>query len=106
MNSEEQKREEVKENRGGIMKKLFINNKEVKGIGFVYDGCHKIYILEDMNDYKKVCKVWGEGEPIYSLEDLEDCYNNSCPLRFISNWKLDVYYVKQCEYAIFEWKEI
>ena len=71
---------------------------------FVYDGCHKIYILEDMNDYKKVCDVWGEGEPIYGLEDLEDCYNNSCPLRFISNWKLDVYYVKQCEYAIFEWK--
>lgn len=29
------------------MKKLFINNIEVKGIGFVYDNCHKIYILED-----------------------------------------------------------
>ena len=89
------------------MKKLFINDVEVKGIGFVYDNCHKIYILEDMNDYKNVCDMWGDKEPIYSLEDLEDCYNNSCDLRFISNWKLDVNYVKQFEdNVIFEWKEV
>ena len=65
----------------------------------------EVFLEEDMNDYKHVCDVWGDNEPIYSLEDLEDCYNNSCPLRFISNWKLDVNYVKQFEdNVIFEWK--
>ena len=24
-----------------------VNGKEVKGIGIAYDGCHKIYIIED-----------------------------------------------------------
>ena len=37
---------------------------------------------------------------------MEDVYNNSCPLRFISNWKLDKQYVKQCEEdVVFEWEE-
>lgn len=27
-----------------------INNKEVIGKQFAYDGCHKIYIIEDLQD--------------------------------------------------------
>ena len=92
------------------MKKLFINGREVKGIGFVYDGCHKIYILEDMNDYSNVLDVWGDDELLYGLEELEYVYNKSCGLRFISTWKLEdknrIVYAEQCEDAVFEWKEV
>ena len=87
------------------MKRLYINGVLVNGASFVYDNCHKIYIIEDLEDVKSVYEVWGENEVFYKLEDLEDAYNNSCPLRFISNWKLDKQYVKQWEEnVIFEWK--
>ena len=87
------------------MKRLYINDVKVEGTSFVYDNCHKIYIIEDMEDVKSIYEIWGKNVVFYKLEDLEDVYNNSCPLRFISNWKLDKQYVKQCEEnVIFEWK--
>ena len=87
------------------MKRLYINNVLVEGTSFVYDNCHKIYIIEDLEDVKSVYEIWGENETFHKLEDLEDVYNNSCPLRFISNWKLDKRYITQFEEdVIFEWK--
>lgn len=87
------------------MKRLYVNDVLVEGTSFVYDNCHKIYIIEDLEDVKSVYEIWGEDEIFHKLEDLEDAYNNSCPLRFISNWKLDKRYVKQFEEnVIFEWK--
>ena len=94
------------------MKKLFINGREVKGIGFAFDGCHKIYIIEDEDDYESLCELWGNhNEPIYTLDGLESCYEDSCPLKFISTWKLEdpyrIEYVRQGEEnVVFEWKEV
>lgn len=34
-----------------------INNVEVVGNKFAYDGCHKIYIIEDMEDEQKAMIV-------------------------------------------------
>ena len=34
---------------------------------------------------------------IYDLDNLKELYNESCSLRFISNWKLTKRYVKQFE---------
>lgn len=76
-----------------------VNGKEVKGKGIAYDGCHKIYILEDEKDEQE---AYNMGYELYILDILEKIYNDACPLRFISNWKLDKSYVKQCEEAIFE----
>lgn len=76
-----------------------VNGKEIKGKGIAYDGCHKIYIIEDKQDEIEAHKM---GYELYVLDILEKIYNNSCPLRFISNWKLDKNFVKQCEVAIFE----
>lgn len=76
-----------------------INGREVKGKLFAFDGCHKIYIIEDEDDYEKADEL---GYNIYDIEDIEEAYNNSCELRFISNWKLTDYYVKQFEEAVFE----
>lgn len=76
-----------------------INGREVKGKLFAFDGCHKIYIIEDEDDYEKADEL---GYNIYDIEDIEEAYNNSCELRFISNWKLNKDYVKQFEEAVFE----
>lgn len=78
---------------------LKINGKEVLGKEFAYDGCHKIYILEDNNDKNKALEL---GYKVYPIEDIKSAYNNSCELRFISNWKLNKDYVKQFEKATFE----
>ena len=87
---------------------LKINGEEIKNNGyFFYDGCHKIYIIEDEEDIEEMKKNgWGD-EDIYSIEKLEDIYfHDTCPLRFINNVKLDKHYVPQCtrdEDVIFEY---
>ena len=76
-----------------------INGKEVKGKEFAYDGCHKIYILESGQD-----KRWARhyGYDFYPIENIKECYENSCDLKFIYNWKLNTRYCGQFEDAIFE----
>jgi hypothetical protein len=71
-----------------------INGTEIVGKQFAYDNCHKIYIIEDNEDLDMANEY---GYDIFDITELENTYNNSCPLRFISNWKLDKQYVKQCE---------
>ena len=66
---------------------------------FAFDGCHKIYILEDYGD---VNEARFDGYTIYHIQDLERIYNNACPLKFINNWKLDKCYAEQGEEAIFD----
>lgn len=76
-----------------------INNIAVVGRNFAYDNCHKIYIIEDEQDLKEAKKI---GYDIYSIVDIKDAYENSCPLRFISDWKLKKNYVGQFDNAIFD----
>lgn len=57
-----------------------INNKEVIGDKFAFDGCHKIYILEDEEDRKEAEEY---DYKIFDLEQLKEKYNNSCSLKFI-----------------------
>lgn len=72
-----------------------INGTKIKTNGyFAYDNCHKIYIIEDNEDLKKALKI---GYDIYDIKEIEEKYNNSCSLKFISNWKLDKQYIKQFE---------
>ena len=70
-----------------------INNRTVIHNGyFAYDNCHKIYILEDDTDIMQAREL---GYSILPITLLETTYNNSCSLRFISNWKLSERYVEQ-----------
>lgn len=77
-----------------------VNGIEIIGSKFAYDGCHKIYIIEDEVDERKALEL---GYDIFIMDELEDAWNNSCELRFISNWKLNKDYVKQFENATFEY---
>lgn len=88
--------------------KLFINGKEVKGNRFVWDNCHKIYIIEDEEDLLDCMDKWGtliNGTDIFDITELERIYDKSCSLRFINNWKLDVCYSEQFDNPYFEWVE-
>lgn len=51
-----------------------INNVEVVGNKFAYDGCHKIYIIEDMEDEQKAIDC---GYEIFNISELVDTYRNS-----------------------------
>lgn len=76
-----------------------INNQEVVGEMFAYDGCHKIYVIEDAEDRRDAIEY---GYKVFPIDELEDAFDNSCELRFIHNWKLDKAYVPQFEEAHFE----
>ena len=64
-------------------KLLKVGNYSVaKAHGFVYDGCHKIYVVCSVAEYKEM-KSYGY-EKLYPMEQLEQIFAESCPLRFIS----------------------
>lgn len=77
-----------------------INGIEVLGNTFAYEGCHKIYICECQCDEEEAIEY---GYEILPIEMLEEIWESSCPLRFISNWALDKNYVPQCKNAKFKY---
>lgn len=55
---------------------------------FFFDGCHKIYLIEDEQDKLDFFnKGWSE-EDIYPIDNLPNIFDNSCSLRFINTCKL------------------
>jgi hypothetical protein len=80
------------------MKTLRINNQEVEGNHFAYDGCHKIYILKTIEEIREASKM---GYKIYLIDDLLSIFENSCPLRFIEYWDLSKQFVEQGDLAKF-----
>ena len=77
---------------------MIINGQKVIGKQFAYDGCHKMYIIEDSEDLDNALNY---NYDILPIEKLEQTYENSCELKFIHNWKLDKCYVAQFENAEF-----
>ena len=70
-----------------------INNFKVKTCGFfAYDGCHKIYILENAENVEDAIN---SNYNIFKIEKLEEIYNKSCDLKFINNWDLSKAFVSQ-----------
>ena len=63
---------------------------DIAGKTFVYDGCHKLYIITTPDD-REQAKEYGyivenstnENEIEHSISELEDYYCKSCPLRFV-----------------------
>lgn len=59
---------------------------------FAFDGCHKIYLIENEDNLKDAIK-WGYS--IYPIEDLQEKFEHSCVLKFINTWNLETI-VPQC----------
>lgn len=72
---------------------------------FVYDNCHKIYLIEDKDDIEEVKKTWGEDTIFYNIDELPKIWKETCPLRFISNWKLDKQIIRQCYNATIKFED-
>ena len=70
-----------------------INGKNIDGKKFAYDGCHKIYVIEDKKDEKEAVDLCYS---ILNIKELPETYYKSCPLRFIHNWKMTKTYIEQC----------
>lgn len=75
-----------------------INDIEVNGTKFAYDGCHKIYIIEQEKDLNEAISY---GYEIHDIEEIEEIYKNSCCFRFIDSWDLTKFYAKQGHMAKF-----
>jgi hypothetical protein len=83
-----------------------INGKDVSSArGYVYDGCHRFYVIFDEDDADEAMK---DGREILPLDETMFAkFKSSCPLRFIYDWKLDNYILPQsfdCDYAEAEFK--
>lgn len=72
-----------------------ISNHKIKAKEFFYDGCHKIYLIEDEEDKKDFLYGYWEENDIYPIEQIVDIYMNACPLKFIQTCKLKTI-VPQC----------
>lgn len=73
-----------------------IGKYNVKSIDkFFYDGCHKIYLIEDDDDIEDMYDKGWDGNDIYPIDELEDVLQNFCPLVFINNVKLTKQYLTQ-----------
>lgn len=59
---------------------------------FAYDGCHKIYIMENIED---VMLFTALGYDIYPIEKIKETWKNSCSLRFIESGNLKKCYIPQ-----------
>jgi hypothetical protein len=76
-----------------------INGKETLAKTFAYDGCHKIYLIENEQQLQEA----RENEySIRPIAQLKQTFENSCGLRFIDCWGFDKpKYVNQFEEAEF-----
>ena len=68
---------------------MFFANK------FAYDGCHKIYLLNSWK-HDEEDEAIEAGYEIFDIEELEETYGSSCPMRFIDTWDLAAAPVGQC----------
>jgi hypothetical protein len=75
-----------------------INKITVIANKFAFDGCHKIYLIESPVDE---ADAKAHGYEIFPISQLQDAYDGSCGLRFISNWQLTTNFVHQFEDAEF-----
>ena len=79
-----------------------INNIDVTARHFAYDGCHKIYLLDNKEDIEEAKSYEYD---IYPIKELKKSYWYSCGLRFISGWSPEFKtYVSQFEEAVFTGK--
>ena len=85
--------------------KTLVNKKEVIGIGFIWDGCHKIYIIQTPEELNEAKRYGYTDRDFYTINKLKTIYDKSCPLRFIETFDLKnnrVIYAEQFTDAIIE----
>lgn len=75
---------------------ITINGTTTDAIEFAWDGCHKIYVVTDSKGRDELTEY---GYDFYPIAELQDAWDQSCGLRFISSANLDISFVPQFEDA-------
>ena len=68
------------------------------GNKFFFDGCHKIYIINKLNQKEEIKEGLSYGykrKNIFDIKELKRIFEESCPLRFISSLDLKINFIKQ-----------
>lgn len=79
-----------------------INNQTSPATEFAWNGCRKIYLLDNGDTDKNgengymLSKNGEPGYKVLPVSELQRVWDQSCPLRFINNWALDKNHVPQC----------
>ena len=78
-----------------------INGIEVVANAFAFDGCHKIYLL---NDGDAIVDAEEKGYDIYDIDGIVEAFDCACPLRFINEWGGDFKSIipQSCDKITFE----
>jgi hypothetical protein len=85
---------------------LKINGEPIRaeGLLFVYDECHKVYLITSEAGRRNLFEHgWSEADFRHPSE-LPGVWEETCPLRFISDAELDTQYVEQGDDATVEWE--
>ena len=77
---------------------MTINGHKITEKQFAYEGCHKIYLIANDEQRDQALSL---NYHILPIEDIEETFIGSCPLRFIDTWDFKSI-VAQGEEAIFE----
>jgi hypothetical protein len=84
---------------------LKINGETVtaEALLFAYDGCHKVYLVTSEAGRRSLLEHGWVEDDFRHPSELPAVWEQTCPLRFISNADLQTVYVEQCDDAIVEW---
>lgn len=73
-------------------KVVYINGTKVRADEFAWEGCHKIYVVTDQASRDQLVEY---GYTFYPIAELQEVWDSSCGLRFISDASLNQEYVEQ-----------
>ena len=78
------------------MNTAIINGVKTTATCFAFDGCHKIYLIEDMQHVPEVIEY---GYAVHPIDELQQKWDEECcSLRFINTWSdLDSVIEQGCE---------
>lgn len=62
---------------------LTINGQIVRATHFAYDGCHKIYLIDNAAARSEMAGCGYGGDDILPVSELARVWEQTCPLRFI-----------------------
>ena len=68
------------------------------GNKFFFDGCHKIYIINKLNEEEEIkqgLRYGYEMKDIFDIKELKRIFDESCPLKFISSFDLSLNFIEQ-----------
>lgn len=86
-----------------------INGRHSPATRFAYDGCHKIFLLDqgEHDEQGPLAYMFAQdndprnpGYTIHPISQLEQIWERSCQLRFIRSWDDSTTYVSQFQKAV------